>query len=176
MLALGGSVRYFGAIENGFPYVIDCANLRGCSHDVRKGWEAGVRHDPGMGGKEPMDLASLEASARRASTLLKAMGNTHRLMILCQLVDGEKCVSELERVVGLSQSALSQHLARLRRDDLVATRRSAQTIYYSLAGAEARAVISTLHDLYCDSRADAGGAETRHAEPLRAGAGGQVAR
>lgn len=96
------------------------------------------------------DPGAMEASARRASTLLKAMGNPHRLMILCQLVEGEKCVSELERVVGLSQSALSQHLARLRRDDLVATRRSAQTIFYSLAGREAREVIETLYRLYCE--------------------------
>lgn len=100
-----------------------------------------------------MDLRALEASARRASTLLKAMGNTHRLMILCQLVEGERCVGELERIVGLSQSALSQHLARLRRDNLVVTRRSAQTIYYSLAGSEAHTVIATLHRLYCDESA-----------------------
>lgn len=95
------------------------------------------------------DLGKLEESARRASTLMKSMGNPHRLLILCQLVDGEKRVSELERIVGLSQSALSQHLARLRHDKLVVTRRQAQTIYYSLAGEEARAVIETLYDLYC---------------------------
>jgi ArsR family transcriptional regulator, virulence genes transcriptional regulator len=95
------------------------------------------------------DLEAFRESARRASTLLKSMGNAHRLMILCQLVEGEKCVSELERLVGLSQSALSQHLARLRRDNLVTTRRSAQTIFYSLVGLEARSVIATLYDLYC---------------------------
>ena len=95
------------------------------------------------------DLHVLEASVRQASTLLKAMGNTHRLMILCQLAKGERCVGDLERVVDISQSALSQHLARLRRDGLVSTRRSAQTIYYSLAGHEAREIISTLYDLYC---------------------------
>lgn len=117
-----------------------------------------------------MDFDALEASARRASTLLKAMGNTHRLMILCQLVEGERCVGELERVVGLSQSALSQHLARLRRDHLVATRRSAQTIYYSLAGTEARAVISTLYELYCGGAMARAGAETRSESPYeRAG-------
>ena len=84
-----------------------------------------------------------------ASKLLKAMSNQHRLMILCQLVQGEKRVGELEAVVGLSQSALSQHLARLRHDALVKTRRSAQTIYYSLDGEEASAVIRTLCDLCC---------------------------
>lgn len=96
-----------------------------------------------------MELEKLQDSARRASTLLKAMSNEHRLMILCQLLHGEKSVGELERLIGLSQSALSQHLARLRRDNLVQTRRQAQTIYYSLAGAEASAVINTLYGLYC---------------------------
>lgn len=96
-----------------------------------------------------MELEKLQDSARRASTLLKAMSNEHRLMILCQLLHGEKSVGELERLIGLSQSALSQHLARLRRDNLVQTRRQAQTIFYSLAGAEASAVINTLYGLYC---------------------------
>ena len=96
-----------------------------------------------------MDLQTLEENALRASTLLKAMSNQHRLMILCQLASGEKRVGELESLIGLSQSALSQHLARLRRDHLVQTRRSAQTIYYSLAGPEASSVIETLYGLYC---------------------------
>lgn len=77
------------------------------------------------------------------------MGNPHRLMILCQLIRGERSVGELERVIGLSQSALSQHLARLRRDNLVKTRRSAQTIFYSLAGQEAEKVLDTLYQIYC---------------------------
>ena len=77
------------------------------------------------------------------------MSNEHRLMILCQLARGEKKVGELEELIGLSQSALSQHLARLRRDDLVKTRREAQTIYYSLSGPEAQSVIETLYGLYC---------------------------
>lgn len=94
-------------------------------------------------------LKTIQANALRASTLLKAMSNQHRLMILCQLVPGEKCVSDLEEIIGLSQSALSQHLARLRRDNLVQTRREAQTIFYSLAGEEASAVIETLYGLYC---------------------------
>lgn len=96
-----------------------------------------------------MDIADLQANARRASTLLKAMSNERRLLILCHLSMGEKSVGELEELVGLSQSALSQHLARLRRDKLVRTRRSAQNIYYSLNGEEAKAVMGTLHDLYC---------------------------
>ena len=97
-----------------------------------------------------MNLDKLQAKTGRASRLLKSMSNQHRLMILCQLSTGEeKCVGELERIVGLSQSALSQHLARLRRDELVKTRRAAQTIYYSLAGGEANTVIAALYELYC---------------------------
>ena len=96
-----------------------------------------------------MNLEKLQSSARKASTLLKAMSNEHRLLILCQLVSGEKSVGELVRLVGLSQSALSQHLARLRRDNLVRTRREAQTIYYSVASDEALAVLEQLYQLYC---------------------------
>ncbi len=96
-----------------------------------------------------MNIENLQDKARRASALLKAMSNEHRLLILCQLQNGERSVGELERLIGLSQSALSQHLARLRRDELVRTRRSAQTIFYSLNGDEATAVINTLYGLYC---------------------------
>jgi DNA-binding transcriptional ArsR family regulator len=105
-----------------------------------------------------VELERLQDNAQRASSLLKAMSNQHRLLILCQLLHGERSVGELERIIGLSQSALSQHLARLRRDELVKTRRVAQTIYYSLAGHEASAVIQTLYGLYCD-------AEMGHAQP-----------
>ncbi|HVI52119.1 MAG TPA: metalloregulator ArsR/SmtB family transcription factor [Candidatus Sulfotelmatobacter sp.] len=97
----------------------------------------------------PLELEKLQEKAQRASLLLKAMSNEHRLLILCQLLKGERSVGELERIVGLSQSALSQHLARLRRDELVKTRRSAQTIFYSLKGREVPAVIDTLYNLYC---------------------------
>ena len=96
-----------------------------------------------------MNLENLQDKARRASALLKAMSNEHRLLILCQLQNGERSVGELERLIGLSQSALSQHLARLRRDELVRTRRAAQTIFYSLNGVEATEVITTLYRLYC---------------------------
>jgi len=97
-----------------------------------------------------MNPEDLEQNARKASALLKAMANERRLLILCHLAQGEKSVGELERVVPLSQSALSQHLARLRRDRLVSTRREAQTIYYSLAGREAGVIMETLHALYCE--------------------------
>ena len=103
-----------------------------------------------------MDANQLQRRAQEASELLKALGNAHRLMILCQLLEGEKSVGELVRSIGLSQSALSQHLARLRRDRLVRTRRVAQTIYYALDGTHAHAVLDALHRLYCRDAAAAG--------------------
>ena len=115
-----------------------------------------------------VELERLQENARRASTLLKAMSNEHRLLILCQLLHGERSVGELERLIGLSQSALSQHLARLRRDNLVQTRRVAQTIFYSLSGEEAAAVIETLYGLYCGMPSAAAHAA---AEKQRASAG-----
>lgn len=98
-----------------------------------------------------MNPEKLQKNARKASVLLKAMSNEHRLLILCRLVAGEKSVGELVRLVGLSQSALSQHLARLRRDNLVRTRREAQTIYYALASDDAVAVLERLDALYCSA-------------------------
>ena len=82
------------------------------------------------------------------------MCNERRLLILCHLSQGERSVGELEDLVGLSQSALSQHLARLRNDNLVRTRRSAQNIYYSLNGQEAQTIMTTLHGLYCTPAAE----------------------
>jgi len=96
-----------------------------------------------------MNIAQLEANAERAASLLKSMGSPRRLLILCQLVEGEKSVGELEKAVGLSQSALSQHLAVLRHKGYVSTRRSGQMIFYSLSGDEARAILQSLHGLYC---------------------------
>ncbi|KZD12331.1 ArsR/SmtB family transcription factor [Oceanibaculum pacificum] len=90
-----------------------------------------------------------QQNTRRASVVLKAMGNERRLLILHLLAaEGEKSVSELEKLVKLSQSALSQHLARLRRDGLVKTRRSAQTIFYSVSNAEVTTILETLYGLY----------------------------
>jgi DNA-binding transcriptional ArsR family regulator len=92
---------------------------------------------------------TIEEAARDASALLKAMANERRLLILCHLAEGEHSVGALCDLVGMSQSALSQHLAKLRHDDLVTTRREAQTIYYSLKGEAARRVLDTLYALYC---------------------------
>lgn len=95
------------------------------------------------------DLSLFEESAGRAATLLRLLGNERRLMVLCQLADGELSVSELQSRVGLSQSALSQHLALLREDGVVATRRESQTIYYRIIDHAAMRVIETLAELYC---------------------------
>ncbi len=95
----------------------------------------------------PLDL--IRSNARDAAQLLKALANENRLLILCYLDGKELSVTELNSFLDLSQSALSQHLAVLRRDGLVSTRRESQTIYYSLSGDTASRVIRTLHDMYC---------------------------
>ncbi len=96
-----------------------------------------------------MQIADMEAQAGKAVGLLKALANEHRLIILCLLQGGELSVGEINERLALSQSALSQHLALLRRDGLVQTRKEAQTVYYSLSSEEVRAVIGVLHGLYC---------------------------
>lgn len=95
------------------------------------------------------DLAMFEESAGRAATLLRLLGNEKRLMLLCQLADGELSVREIQSRVGLSQSALSQHLALLREEGVVATRRESQTIYYRIVDHAAMRVIQTLAELFC---------------------------
>lgn len=94
--------------------------------------------------------SSPEMDARLASELLKALANENRLRILCELLEGERCVNVLERVVGLSQSALSQHLARLRRDEVVKTRRDGKTICYSLNGQATAVLLETLYRLFSE--------------------------
>lgn len=96
-----------------------------------------------------IDAETMRTHAADAARLLKALGNEQRLMVLCLLVEGERSVGELNARLELSQSALSQHLAVLRADDLVSTRRDAQTIYYSLANGPAQRIIATLHGIYC---------------------------
>lgn len=95
-----------------------------------------------------MDVKEVERNIEVAVNLLKALSNEKRLLIICALYKGEKSVGELEEIVGLSQSALSQHLARLRRDGLVNTRRNAQTIYYSMNDKATEAVLKCLYDIY----------------------------
>lgn len=95
------------------------------------------------------DLAMFEESAGRAATLLRLLGNEKRLMLLCQLADGELSVRDIQSRVGLSQSALSQHLALLRAEGVVGTRRESQTIYYRIVDHAAMRVIETLAELFC---------------------------
>ncbi len=116
------------------------------------------------------DLESLEQSADDAARLLKALSNKDRLMILCYLAEGERKVGELEDLLALRQPTLSQQLARLRSEGLVATRRDGKSIYYSLASTEVQAVIETLYRLYCAPGVPAGfdGAATvPRGEPVR---------
>ena len=93
--------------------------------------------------------ADMQEHASDAAGLMKALGNESRLMILCVLTEGERSVGELNELIPLSQSALSQQLARLRQQGLVDTRRESQTIYYSLSSGPADRVINLLHDIYC---------------------------
>ena len=91
----------------------------------------------------------MEGAADQASNLLKALSNRHRLLIICQLIDGERSVGDLAQFLDLRDSTVSQHLALLRKDGLVSARRDAQTIYYSIASEPARAVLKTLYQVYC---------------------------
>lgn len=96
-----------------------------------------------------LDLSTMHNKADEAASLLKSLGNGQRLRILCLLAAGEQSVGAINATVDLSQSALSQHLARLREDGMVTTRREAQTIYYTLASGPAARIITTLHSIYC---------------------------
>ncbi|MGV8931451.1 MAG: ArsR/SmtB family transcription factor [Luteimonas sp.] len=96
-----------------------------------------------------IDPETMRVHAADAARLLKTLGNEKRLMVLCLLVQSEYSVNELNARLDLSQSALSQHLAVLREEGLVSTRRDAQTIYYALATGPAQRIIETLHGIYC---------------------------
>ena len=97
-----------------------------------------------------MPLETLRQNADSVARLLKAVANGRRLAILCELTEGERSVSTLQDVIGISQSALSQHLARLRRDGLVVTRRDAQNIYYRVSANHVQALLDYLNQLSND--------------------------
>lgn len=97
----------------------------------------------------PRALQDMPAAAAEAAALLRAMANPQRLLVLCHLAESECSVGALQSRLELSQSALSQHLAKLRESGLVQTRRDAQTVYYSLPEGPVRAVMATLHEVYC---------------------------
>ncbi len=101
--------------------------------------------------KATVDTDRMRAAAEEASALMRTLGHSGRLMILCHLVDGEKTVNELAELAGMSQSSLSQHLARMRRENLVVANRVSQSVYYSLSSGDVKCVIETLYDIFCKS-------------------------
>ncbi|PKM29866.1 MAG: transcriptional regulator [Gammaproteobacteria bacterium HGW-Gammaproteobacteria-11] len=98
---------------------------------------------------DAMNLARLRGAADKAHALLKTLGNRDRLMLMCQLAEGERNVGELEAVLGIVQPTLSQQLSVLRREGMVSTRREGKQIYYRITSQEALAVINTLYQLFC---------------------------
>lgn len=94
-------------------------------------------------------MHNMKRNSAKAASMLKHLASTPRLMILCHLVNTEMPVGELQKVVGLSQSALSQHLAKLRQAGLVMAEKRGQMVYYRLASLEAKAILSTLYLIYC---------------------------
>jgi len=104
---------------------------------------------------QQLDLEAMQTSAARACGLLKVLGNPDRLLLLCQLTQGEYCVSELETLLNIQQPTLSQQLGVLREEELVSTRREGKQIYYSMASKEALAVMTVLHELFCVPQGEA---------------------
>jgi len=102
-----------------------------------------------MNTEAQIDPRKMATAAQKASDLMKTLGHKDRLMVLCHLTSGEKSVGELASLLDIPQSPLSQHLARMRKESLVKTRREAQTIYYSIASGDAEQIVSLMHELYC---------------------------
>jgi len=96
-----------------------------------------------------IDIGQLRKSAGEACGLLKVLGNPDRLLLLCQMTEGEYCVSELEELTGIQQPTLSQQLTVLREEEMVSTRRDGKQVYYSIVSKEAMAVMAALYELYC---------------------------
>jgi DNA-binding transcriptional ArsR family regulator len=106
----------------------------------------------------PLDREALEASAAEAEAFLRSLASRHRLMILCRLVDGEASVGEMLQTLGLNQSNLSRHLALLREEGLVATRREGTVIHYRIASDRVRPFLAELQRLFCSPHAGSGDA------------------
>ena len=96
-----------------------------------------------------MNATKMAAAANRASELMKSLANPHRLLMVCQLIDGEHSVGELAEILGVRDTTASQHLALLRKDGIVTPRRDGQTIWYSISSMPVRQVVETLYRLYC---------------------------
>ena len=112
--------------------------------------KSAARSDTGnMNQEAQIDPRRMASAAQKASELMKTLGHKDRLMVLCHLTSGEKSVGELAALLDIPQSPLSQHLARMRKESLVTTRREAQTIYYSIASGEAARFVELMHEIYC---------------------------
>jgi ArsR family transcriptional regulator len=99
-----------------------------------------------------LEVGKMGAAAEAATTLLRALANSDRLLLLCHLSQGERCVSELEEELGIQQPTLSQQLTVLRTQELVSTRRDGKRIYYAVSDPKALAVLETLYRLFCAPR------------------------
>ena len=98
----------------------------------------------------------MASAAGHASDLMKSLANPHRLLIVCQLIDGERSVNELAEFLGIRGTTVSQHLALLRKDGIVSPRRDGQTIWYSISSESARTILETLYLLYCPKSENTG--------------------
>jgi DNA-binding transcriptional ArsR family regulator len=116
------------------------------SSDIETELREGAEYSP--------ELDLLMRRARKASNFLKALSHESRLLLLCLLAERERSVTELENILSLRQSAVSQQLARLRYDGMVDTRRDGKTIYYSLANDDVRRVIAVIYDIFCADTPD----------------------
>lgn len=101
------------------------------------------------GATQKMDVEALQLAASQACSLLKVLANPERLLLLCQMTQGEYCVSDLESLTGIRQPTLSQQLTVLREEQMVNTRREGKQIFYSVASKEAMAVMQVLYEMYC---------------------------
>ena len=108
-----------------------------------------------------MKLEDMELAAEGVAELMKLLANKHRLLVLCQLAEGEKSVGELARLLGVREPATSQQLSVLRREGLVRPRREAQTIYYALARDDVRRLMEFLYAAYCGDAEDEGARDAR---------------
>jgi|SRR5581483_4377972 len=121
--------------------------------------------------KAPRDLAAFTAQAARVGDILRALANERRLMILCKLVEwGEATAGSLAEAVGLSQSALSQHLAKMREEGIVTYRRESQTLWYRVADQRTETLLGHLYELYCLPERPAGKVKRERLKGTKAGA------
>jgi len=111
----------------------------------------------------PEAINAMRVAATKATQTLKIMGNEDRLLLLCQMVDGEKCVSDFEELLDIRQPTLSQQLGVLRNAGLVNTRRDGKRIYYSLASEEVQVLLNLLYNLYCPVDLKSNHSENHHA-------------